>query len=438
MQQLAHQVHIWFRTYVREDIHGYVKNFGNNEVIQERVGVLLGLFSSHLVTILSKLIEGMSSTYLKYLFEKKSPEEVNKKATNLEEFERLANQWSMHHLSPKTLNMSITSIQSAISREVMWDAAEAIPDKELKIPSGLKLHYQKYIESPETSAVNIEECPKTEKMYERIEFMRQAGKAQIQNLVFPNENSNPNASTSRCSKENSLKRLSKKLKICQLTRVQSKENSLLHPKSDLSDANLSNNTPVNRWISTKQLQKCHITQSKDTESTNPYINQNSTTRNLDTPTPLFSLKSTTVNSPSNFDPTAVHLYSPSVAKRSNAATPMLDGPKLTMTINNDGKKRSGSGEKHNNKIIQQWVNFKIGPGSKHPKGRNKVKLACSNTLSYKSNTSETSKKNLIKTINLKTSPKYITAEGTMVVGPKNGLKNAMVISKTKVKTKKHL
>jgi hypothetical protein len=34
-------------------------------------------------------------------------------------------------------------------------------------------------------------------MYERIEFMRQAGKAKIQNLVFPGESSNQNASTSR-------------------------------------------------------------------------------------------------------------------------------------------------------------------------------------------------------------------------------------------------
>jgi hypothetical protein len=60
----------------------------------------------------------MSATYLKSLFQKQDNDGQNK-GTPLEEFERLANQWSMHQLSPRTLNMSITSIQSAISKEIM-------------------------------------------------------------------------------------------------------------------------------------------------------------------------------------------------------------------------------------------------------------------------------------------------------------------------------
>lgn len=73
-------MHLCFRTYVKEDIKGYIKNFGKNEVIKDRVTILLDLFSSHLITILSKLVEGMSATYLKYLFNtlNKSKTDVNK------------------------------------------------------------------------------------------------------------------------------------------------------------------------------------------------------------------------------------------------------------------------------------------------------------------------------------------------------------------------
>ena len=119
MKALAHQVHLCFRTYVREDIKGYVHNFGHNEVIKERVSIMLDCFSGHLVTILSKLIDGMSGTYLKYLFKSPKVSKQKAKQTNLEEFEKLANQWSMHQISPKNLNLSINSIQSAISKEVL-------------------------------------------------------------------------------------------------------------------------------------------------------------------------------------------------------------------------------------------------------------------------------------------------------------------------------
>lgn len=118
MQSLAHQIHLCFRAYVKSDIKGYVSNFGANEVTKEHVTLMLKVFAGHMMTILGKLVEGMSATYLKSLFQKQS-NDGQKKDTPLEEFEKLANQWSMHQLSPRTLNMSITSIQSAISKEIM-------------------------------------------------------------------------------------------------------------------------------------------------------------------------------------------------------------------------------------------------------------------------------------------------------------------------------
>ena len=121
MQGLAHEIHLCFRQYVNSDVKGYVNNFGANNFTQERVKIMLKIFSDHLMTILTKLIEGMNETYLKHYFKDEKDKEESKNYTPVEEFERLANQWSMHQFSPRTLNMSITSIQSAISKEIMCD-----------------------------------------------------------------------------------------------------------------------------------------------------------------------------------------------------------------------------------------------------------------------------------------------------------------------------
>jgi len=296
--------------------------------------VLLKIFSEHLLTIISKLVDGMSATYLKYLFNNKH--ETEPKLTTLEEFEKLANQWSMHHISPKNLNMSITSIQSAISKEVMWEEFEGECTKELKIPSGLKRHYQRYLESsPDRNTQNEDECPKTEKMYERIEFMREAGKLKLQNLVFPNENSNPNASTSRWSKENSSRRISKKFPMWTLQRVWSKENTILtNNKSESEEDSIKNTIHANRWISTRALNQLTMNYHKDEESMNPYSLLKSTSRNIETTTPILSLKSTTINTPSGLEQPFMQMYSPHFINRLNAATPMLEGPKLNNDVSN--------------------------------------------------------------------------------------------------------
>ena len=97
-------------------------------------------------------------------------------------------------------------------------------------------------------------------------------------------------------------------------------------------------------------------------------------------------------------------------------------------------KRSGSGDKSTTEIVQQWVNFKMGTRSK-PKGRNKVKLGCSTTLSYKTTTSDSQRKNLIKKINLKTSPKYISKDGKVQFPAKSSHTNTMVLAKAKIKHK---
>lgn len=60
-------------------------------------------------------------------------------------------------------------------------------------------------------------------MYERVEFMRKAGKTQLQNLVFPSEETTPNISTSRFSKDKSHRRSSNKLTLIKGSRTQSKE-----------------------------------------------------------------------------------------------------------------------------------------------------------------------------------------------------------------------
>lgn len=148
MQGLAHQIHLCFRSYVKSDIKGYVKTFGQNEVTKDRVSIMLQVFSGHMLTILNKLVEGMNTTYMKSLFQKSDREDA-KKDSSAEEFERLANQWSMHQLSPRTLNMSITSIQSAISKEILCDPIDGMTSRELNIPSGLKNKYNKFMESPQ-------------------------------------------------------------------------------------------------------------------------------------------------------------------------------------------------------------------------------------------------------------------------------------------------
>lgn len=223
MQGLAHQIHLCFRSYVKSDIKGYVKTFGQNEVTKDRVNIMLEVFSGHMLTILNKLVEGMNTTYMKSLFKKS--EQEDKKNSSADELERLANQWSMHQLSPRTLNMSITSIQSAISKEILCDPIDGMTSRELNIPSGLKNKHHKFMESPQNIQGDVDECPKTEKMYERVEFMRKAGKAQLQNLVFPSEDTTPNISTSRFSKDKSHRRSSNKLTLIKGSRTQSKESN---------------------------------------------------------------------------------------------------------------------------------------------------------------------------------------------------------------------
>lgn len=100
------------------------------------------------MTILDKLVEGMSQTYLTYLFQNKEYNEESKKSNPYDEFEKLANQWSMHQLSPRTLNLSITSIQSAISKEIMCDPFDKFANKDLQIPNELMRKYQNLAESP--------------------------------------------------------------------------------------------------------------------------------------------------------------------------------------------------------------------------------------------------------------------------------------------------
>lgn len=147
LQGMAHQIHLCFRSYVSSDIKGYVKNFGANEVTKETVSRRLKVFSGHMMTILEKLVDGMNQTYLKHFFSN-PPQEEQKTESKAEEFERLANQWSMHQLSPRTLNLSITSIQSAISKEIMWDPIENTMTREINIPSGIQKKYKQFLDSP--------------------------------------------------------------------------------------------------------------------------------------------------------------------------------------------------------------------------------------------------------------------------------------------------
>lgn len=64
----------------------------------------------------------------------------------------------MHNVSPKALNISISSIQSAISKEIIsCDGFDEGLNKELEIPSTLKKHYKKYIETPIASSIYEED-----------------------------------------------------------------------------------------------------------------------------------------------------------------------------------------------------------------------------------------------------------------------------------------
>ena len=384
---------------------------------------MLKIFSKHLMTILEKLVDGMSQTYISYLF--KNKDEENKNDNLYEDFEKLANQWSMHQLSPRTLNMSITSIQSAISKEIMWEPFDRIPNKDMDIPSDLKRKYQQLVEAQKLE--EYEECPKTEKMFERVEFMKNAGKAKIQNLVFPSDSSNNNASTSRWSHERSLKRAAKFLPKNNI-RVLSKES--IRDASDTRVDKPWNMGVVTRWISTRALNKLND-KWNNTDTTDPYSLIRNTSRNTDAATPILSMKTTSIHTPV-WEMIKEHSegISPEAIRRLNAGTPMLDGPKLNPDLNT--KKRSGSGDKQNAKIVEQFANLKVVGNNKH-KGRNKVKLGISNSSIGKTNTIEIKKKNLFKAINLKTSPKFLQMDQTLKFQTVCSQKSGVVLVKPKLK-----
>lgn len=424
MQGLAHQVHLWFRQYVKSDIKGYIKNYGQNEVTKDRVSVMLKVFSGHMMTILGKLVEGMSATYLSYLFKSDDDKKNNDGCGPIEEFERLANQWSMHQLSPRTLNLSITSIQSAISKEIMFDQFDNTTNKEIKIPSGLR-NFHKFLESPQTKRdQSEEEWPKTEKMYDRIEFMRQAGKAKIQNLILPGE-SNQHISSSRGSIEKSLRRISKKLPKDVDSRMMSRESE--RSKESVSrESQHINATTVGRWISTRALNK--LPGNSNSDITDPYTMVRNTSRENESATPILSMKSTTIHTSSdNNKENDTYILE---QRRVMAATPWLDGPKLNTTY--ASKKRSGSGGKNNEKILEQWVNFKIA-GTVKGKGRNKIKIGLSSTSNlHKTGTVDLKKKQLFKAINLRNSPKYLQ-EPKLKLTSKGSQKNSIIFTKPKSK-----
>lgn len=65
-------------------------------------------------------------------------------------------------------------------------------------------------------------------MYERLEFMKNAGKAKIENLVLPDEMANHNINTSRGSKDKILRRASKQL-------LRENESGILNKVSNLEN-----------------------------------------------------------------------------------------------------------------------------------------------------------------------------------------------------------
>jgi hypothetical protein len=107
----------------------------------------------------------------------------------------------------------------------MWDPIENTMTRECDIFSGLKANYQHFLESPDQTKDDEKECPKTEKMYERIECMKKAGKAKIGDLELQDESLNHNISTSRGSKDKSIRRKSKKLPKGDSLRILSRESN---------------------------------------------------------------------------------------------------------------------------------------------------------------------------------------------------------------------
>lgn len=441
MQGLAHQIHLCFRSYVKSDINGYVNNFGKNEVIKDNVTTMLKIFSGHMMTILGKLVDGMSTTYLKYLFQNKKNHKESEHQNNLDDFEKLANQWSMHQLSPRTLNMSITSIQSAISKEIMHDPIDQTT-KDLKIPSGFKKNYQKVISSPkERKELNYEECPKTEKMYDRIEFMKQAGKTKINTLEFPPETTTHTnfSSTSRLSQGKPSKRMIKKLPKSNCSRRQSKD-SARSKGSNKRDDVPGNMQAVSRCISTRALNK--VSTSSKNDVSDPYNSQRCTSRN----TGIMSLKASTTHTQSkllNFKPNFIGMDSYTskdnstmgsqgiIDRRAMAGTPCLENHILDSHLVQP--KRSGSGDKPNSKKLEQWVNFKLA-GNVKGKGRNKVKLGFSTTSNMsKGSTLELKKKNIFKAMNLRASPTYENQEPIKRLRTKKSQRNGMKLANSKLK-----
>lgn len=110
----------------------------------------------------------------------------------------------------------------------------------------------------------------------------------------------------------------------------------------------------------------------------------------------------------------------------------MDGPTLNTTI--QPKKRSGSGGKNAEKVLEQWVSFKIA-GSVKGKGRNKVKVGVASTATlHKNSTIDLKKKQLFKAMNLRNSPKYGQGEPMLKLKTKSSPKNTVVLIKSKLKT----
>ena len=206
---------------------------------------MLKVFSDHLMTLLTKLIGGMNETYLKHYFNFENDKEEVKESTPVEEFERLANQWSMHQFSPRTLDMSITSIQSAISREIMFDKDpfNITASRDLNTSNNIKDTNKYLSQRTNKDTASDEDCPKTEKMYQRFEAMKNVGKTKIAKLVFPGEG-NSSICSSKDNIQRSKKRLSKKLPKSKI-KGYSKEHSL-DKMSPTQDSLPSNMTAVER------------------------------------------------------------------------------------------------------------------------------------------------------------------------------------------------
>lgn len=390
-QGLAHQINLCFKSYVKEDIKGYINHFGMNEYIQGRVKVMLKVFSEHMMTILSKLVEGMSTNYLSHLsknqnndgtvqggFRKDEDKDKNKE-NNKEGFLNLAEQWSnQNHMSPRTMEMSMSSIQSAISREIMC-APFDLTTKEIKVPTEMKK--SKYFSVPmkQEDNTSYDECPETEKVYDRLKSLKNAALTKIAQLNL-NDTSNVNTSTSRKKTKKPNERLAKKLPKNTI-KVLNKEISLdrLSPSQDTYPTNMS---AVGRCISNKNLTNYTILRNSSREDVN---------------TPILSLKTSTINTPSH-DISQHTILDP----RLTSNTPTLQGPKLNPSLIT--KKRSGSGEKNSQRILKKFVISKgIGKG----KGRNKNLRISSTTNLHKNSTIELRKIHLLKQVNLRNSPKLL-------------------------------